>query len=130
MAQVKIKDETGIGKIVNELNLLINAEMVTVEELISRRVRFEVEKYNTHKEDYFNGLVQPTDSEKILNGYKMKEKKAIDPDIQVKKALEAFNSNGFFIIANNRQLENLEDHILVNANLEISFIKLVQLVGG
>lgn len=130
MAQIKIKDETGIGKMVNELNLLINAEMLTVEELISRRIYFEVEKYNAHKGEYFNGLIQPTDSEKILNGYKMKEKKAIDPELQVKKALEAFNSNGFFIIANNRQLESLEEHILVDDNLEISFIKLVQLVGG
>lgn len=130
MAQIKIKDETGIGKMVNELNLLINAEMLTAEELICRRIHFEVEKYNAHKGEYFNGLIQPTDSEKILNGYKMKEKKAIDPELQVKKALEAFNSNGFFIITNNRQLENLEEHILVDDNLEISFIKLVQLVGG
>jgi hypothetical protein len=130
MANVKIIDETATGKVIQELNLLINAEMLTAEELISRRVRFEVEKYNNHKEEIFNGLIQPTDSERLLNGYKMKGKKEIDPDAQVEKALEAFNANGFFIIANNRQLETLEEHILIDDMLKVSFIKLVPLVGG
>lgn len=130
MLTLKIKDETGTGKLVHELNLLVNAEMLTVKELISQRVISEVENYNKTKEEYFNGLVQPTESEKTLNGYRMKERKSISSDEQIKKALESFNANGFFIIANDRQLERLEDHIMVDNKLSISFIKLVPLIGG
>lgn len=130
MINLKIKDETGTGKLINELNLLVNTSMLTVRELISQRVRAEVENYNKTKEEYFNGLVQPTESEKTLNGYKMKERKYINPEHQVNKALESFESNVFFIVANNRQLETLDEHILVDDETTLIFIKLVQLIGG
>ena len=130
MINLLIKDETATGKLISQLNLLIKGEMLTVRELITQRVNFEVSEYNKNQTEYFNGLVQPTDSEKDLNSYKMKEKKLINAEKQVEKALSAFEANGFFIIANDRQLESLDEHILVDDTLTLSFIKLVPLIGG
>ncbi|MFN8672723.1 MAG: hypothetical protein U0457_11675 [Candidatus Sericytochromatia bacterium] len=127
---LKLRDETATGKINYEFELIIDAEIITVKELITKRVTYEVEKYNSQKEEFFNGLVQPTESEKSLNGYKMRHKKEINLNKQIEKALESFESNGFFIIANNRQLENLDEAIFLDKESNISFIKLVHLVGG
>jgi hypothetical protein len=130
MVTLKIKDETGTGKLINEWNLLLKAEMITVRELITQRVKAEVETYNKTKEEFFNGLVQPTESEKCLNGYKMRERKAINIEVQINKALEAFESNGFFIIANDRQLDTLDEHLLIDDEICLIFIKLINLIGG
>jgi hypothetical protein len=54
------------------------------------RVLNEVNEYNKKLPAYFNGLVEPTDAEKTLNGYKIKANKIIDGEKQVYVALNAF----------------------------------------
>jgi hypothetical protein len=53
-------------------------ERITVRELIRSRVYQEVKDYNTNQPEYFQGLVQPTDTEKTLNGYKLRQLRQID----------------------------------------------------
>ena len=127
---ITIKDETATGKIFNEVAVSFNAELVTVKEIIEQRVTVEAEQYNSKMSGYFNGLVQPGDAEKALNGYKLKEKKKVDAEKQVYAALEAFSKNAYFVLIDNIQAESLEQMILINNKTEISFIKLTPLVGG
>jgi hypothetical protein len=68
-----------------------------------------VEKYNDSLTGYFNGLIQPTEAERTLNGYKMRERKRIDAEKQVFIALDAFQKNAFFVLVNDRQAESLEE---------------------
>ena len=132
MALLTIQDETATGSVLSRLELEINQEMLTVRELISRRVHQEVDTYNAEQTSTFHGLVQPTDSERILNGssYKLRHIKHIDAEEQVYKALEAFQKNGFFLLVNDRQVESLDEEIWLGAGATASFLKLTPLVGG
>ena len=125
-----ITDKTGAGKIISEINVSLKSNRVTVKDIIEARVVTEVNTYNKKLPGYFNGLVQPTNTEKTLNGYKMKERKKVDPEKQVYIALDAFLKNGYFVLIDNHQAETLEQEIEITKQTQISFIKLTPLVGG
>jgi hypothetical protein len=127
---ITIKDETFAGKILQELNIEFETELVTVRDIIAGRVIKEVEQYNNKMPVYFNGLIEPSDAEKTLNGYKLKPKVLIDGEKQVYIALNAFQNNGFFVLVDNIQSESLDQEIPLRKDLKISFIKLTPLVGG
>jgi hypothetical protein len=127
---VLIKDETSIGKVISEQILRFPAERITVRQLIEQRIDAEVEKYNANNAVAFWGLVQPSHSEQELNGFKIKKRKPVDAQSQKQLAIQAFQSNGFFLLVNDKQLTELEDEILITPNTSVLFIKLVPLVGG
>src|ERR671914_2078504 len=77
-------------------------ERTTVRELIRARVYAEVRDYNLRQPEYFRGLVQPSDAERTLNGYKMRRRRRLDPQRQFEGAIESFNRNGFFVLVNDR----------------------------
>ncbi|MGI4870279.1 MAG: hypothetical protein ACRYFX_03765 [Janthinobacterium lividum] len=130
MALLTILDETASGSIISRLELEITQEMLTVRDVIARRVHDEVAAYNARQTGVFNGLVQPTDSERVLNGYKMRPAKLIDAEKQVYRALEAFQQNGFFLLVNDRQAESLDEEVWLGDGATASFVKLTPLVGG
>jgi len=125
-----ITDRTGAGKVLNQIDVSLKSNRVTVKEIIEARVYAEVEKYNARLPEFYQGLVQPTDAEKTINGYKMKERKRVDPEKQVYIALDAFMKNGFFLLIDKFQAETLEQEVHISANTQISFLKLTPLVGG
>jgi hypothetical protein len=127
---ITIKDETCAGKLLNEIVLEFQEQVVTVAEIISNRVQHEVENYNKKLPAYFNGLIEPLDAEKTLNGYKLKKQKSIDAEKQVYVALDAFQRNGYFVLIDDVQSESLQQKVLLKEKTKISFIKLTPLVGG
>lgn len=127
---LSIKDENFAGKVIQEVLIGFNTETVTIKEVIEARVRQEVAAYNTKQSGYYNGLVEPTGAEKTLNGYKLQSKKPIDAEKQVYVALDAFQKNGFFILADNQQCSSLDQQVLLRADTRISFVKLTPLVGA
>jgi hypothetical protein len=130
MPLLTILDETASGSILHQLELEISQEMLTVGELITRRVHDEVATYNERQSGTFQGLVQPTESERVLNGYRLRPSKLIDAEQQVYRALEAFQQNGFFVLVNDRQAESLEEEVWLGDGATVSFLKLTPLVGG
>jgi hypothetical protein len=129
-ATITIHDETASGQKTNTLTLDCLTEHLTVRELIRARIYQEVQDYNLKEPEYFRGLVEPTNAEKVLNGYKLKAKRKIDWQEQYQKALEAFERNGFFVLVGNRQAESLDQQFEVKVDTEVSFVKLMPLVGG
>jgi hypothetical protein len=125
-----IHDETTSGGKTNTFTLDCLTETLTVRELIRARIYQEVQDYNLKEPEYFRGLVEPTNAEKVLNGFKLKAKRKIDWEEQYKKALEAFERNGFFVLVGDKQAENLDQPFEVKVDTEVSFVKLVPLVGG
>lgn len=125
---VSVKDETFAGKILNEILLDFQSENITVKELIEARVRQEVAAYNEKQTGNFNGLIEPTDAERTVNGYK--PKKVIDAEKQVYTALHAFLNNGYFLLIDNTQAESLEQQLQLARETTVSFVKLTPLVGG
>jgi len=125
-----IHDETTSGKKTNTFTLDCLTERMTVRELIRARIYQEVQDYNQKQPDYFRGLVEPVDAERVLNGYKLKAKREIDWEEQFRRALEAFQRNGFFILVGGKQAETLDEEFEVRVDTEVSFVRLMPLVGG
>ncbi|MCF8294165.1 MAG: hypothetical protein K9I70_10175 [Chitinophagaceae bacterium] len=127
---IAIKDENFSGSIIHEINLDFQQENVTVRDIITQRVIHEVENYNQKLPAYFNGLVEPSDAEKTINGFKLTTRKMIDAEKQVYVALDAFTKNGYFLLIDTIQSESLEQEVFLKSTTSISFIKLTPLVGG
>lgn len=127
---IKIVDESPAGVALNHFTLENLTERVTVRELIRARIHQEVQDHNRSQQEVFNGLVQPGESIKVANGYRHKKSTPIDWEEQFEKACKAFETNGFFILLENRQLDELDEVIELPVETEISFVKLIPLVGG
>lgn len=127
---LSIRDENFSGKVLQELLIGFNSEIVTIQDIIEARVKQEVANYNNKLPEYYNGLIEPTDAEKTINGYKLRSKKPIDAEKQVYVALDAFQKNGFFVLVDNQQYSSLDQKIQLHETTQISFVKLTPLVGG
>ncbi|MEV6106400.1 hypothetical protein AB0M28_17000 [Streptomyces sp. NPDC051940] len=130
MTTVTFVDETTAGTRGDAWALDIAEERLTLRELIRRRVFQEVAEYNARTPEFFRGLVQPTDAERTLNGYALRERRRIDPEKQYGLAVAAFGRNGFLVLVGDRQIEELDEEIELPLGTEVTFLKLVPLVGG
>jgi hypothetical protein len=130
---LKIRDETTFNLGGDEdrgFTLDVPQERITVRELIRDRIYREVRDYNLDQPEYFHGLVQPSDAERSLNGFKMRMRRRIDPERQFELAKKAFYSNGFILLVDDRQVDELEEEIEIRPDTTVTFLKLVPLVGG
>ena len=130
MTTLTVHDETASGRKTNTFTLDCLTERMTVCELIRTRIYQEVRDYNRKEPEYFRGLVEPTDAERVLNGYKLKAKLKIHLEEQYQLALEAFKRNRFFVLVGDKQATGLDEEFEVKVETEVSFVKLVPLVGG
>jgi hypothetical protein len=103
-----VHDETSSGQKTNTFTLACLTERMTVRELIQARIYQEVQDYNQKEPEYFRGLVEPINAERVLNGYKLKAQRKIDWQEQYQRALEAFERNGFFVLVGDKQAESLD----------------------
>jgi hypothetical protein len=130
MGIVTFVDETTSGGRSDGWALEIAEERIGAGELIRRRVFQEVAEYHARTPAVFQGLVQPQDTERVLNGYALRTPRRIDPEAQTELALKAFAGNGFLLLVGDRQLTELDDEIELVPGVEVTFLKLVALVGG
>ncbi|MFD8393273.1 hypothetical protein ACFV2N_29740 [Streptomyces sp. NPDC059680] len=130
MATVTFRDETATGRPLGEWEVAGLPDRMTVRELIGLRVQEEVARYNARPGNRFNGLVRPADAEVELNGYRLREPRRIDWERQAEIAERAFLANGFFVLAGDRQVEDLDEVVDLTVDPGLVFIKLVALVGG
>lgn len=132
-ATLIIRDETATGEPLHEFPIEFSSERITVRDLIRERVYQEVSEYNFRSRregGMFRGLVQPTDAERTLNGFRVPKNRDIDWEAQFDRALDAFGRNGFFILVDDRQVDALDETIMIRPGTQVSFVKLTPLVGG
>ena len=126
-ATITIQDQNLGGKVLHELFLKFRTNRISAAELIAERVRQEVAAYNGRAAD-------PTERGDIVirepHGKKGARTQPVDAEKQIAVALKAFEQNAFFILADNRQLETLDDTVYLHDGLVVNFIKLTPLVGG
>lgn len=127
---VTIHDETSSGQRTHTFSLDFLTAQIGAAELIRKRVYEEVEEYNRTSPACFAGLVQPNGADRTADGYRLRERRPLDAEAQALRALDAFTRNGFILIVDDRQVEALDEPIDLRVGTEISFIKLVPLVGG
>ncbi|MFJ9691510.1 hypothetical protein [Kitasatospora sp. NPDC101183] len=130
MGIVMVVDETTSGHRSAGWGLEIAEERLTVGELIRRRVFQEVAEYNARTPEVFRGLVQPQEAERVLNGYALRTPRRIDPEVQTGLALKAFAGNGFLVLVGERQVTGVDEEVELVLGTEVTFLKLVPLVGG
>ena len=128
MTSIQITDEEMTGVTLSEFSLEILTEQITVRELIRSRVYQQVQDQNLHSKNVFTGLVQPTDTERILNGEKQTETRNWKPFFQ--RALEAYENNRILIIVGDKQTESLDEKIEIRSDTTVTFMRMVPLVGG
>lgn len=131
-ATLTVYDESTTGDRGDPIVLEFLTAEVTIRELIRERVYQEVQDFNLNmaKQPVFRGLVQPTDAEQTLNGYKLKSKRQIDWQQQFDKATAAFDAGRILVLVNDRQADSLEERVTITPETGVSFLKLVPLVGG
>lgn len=130
MASVTFRDETATGRPLDAFTVPDLPASLTVRELIRLRVREEVARHNAAPSRQFTGLVRPDDAEAELNGYRLDRVRRIDWERQADIAERAFNGNGFFMLAGDRQVDDLDEVVDLTGDPDLVFIKLVPLAGG
>src|SRR5437870_6675909 len=125
-----IRDETLSGETLREWALEVLAEKMTIRELIRSRVYQEVQDYNLRRGSVFQGLVQPEEAEKALNGWKLKKPRPLDWKRQFDRAVEAFEKSQVLILVNDRQAESLDEEVIIGSGTRVTFLRLTLLVGG
>jgi hypothetical protein len=130
--QILLKDETFAGKILDEILVQLEHEMMTVGELIRLKVGYEIAKHNETIQAENRGYFHSTES--ALNGKDSQQaivqRRQADMEQETYKAWEAFQQNQLVILVDNRQVDSLEEEILCEADTQVSFVRLTQLVGG
>ena len=125
---LSILDETTAGKRRSAGDFSFDTETLSLRELIRRRVQQEVERFNQSNLQTFQGLIQPGETERILNG--VRERPVLDWEQQYARAIIAFQGNGFLVFVDDRQIIDLDQKIELTTGTQVSFVKLVPLVGG
>jgi hypothetical protein len=129
MPSITVRDETRPGRTTAELVLDGLPDRLTARELIRWRVREEVAAANLDGARAVNLLVQPAPQDAALNGPRPR-RRPIDWERQALVAEEAFETNGFFLLVDGRQLETLDEEVELGVDSDIRFLRLVPLVGG
>lgn len=130
MAEVLMRDETMAGREIGSWVLPGLPEQITARELVRLRVREEVARFNAAQDDVFTGLVRPAAATETAQGFRMPGGKRVDWEAQADAACDAFARNGFVMLTGERQIEDLDELIDLRRDPEISFIRLIPLVGG
>jgi hypothetical protein len=127
---IRVFDAPLHGQRIAADGILLDDGPATLRDLIRGRLRQEVERYNKALPETFQGLVQPEESEQILNGFRMKSRRPLDWEVQCRRACSSFEKNGFLVLVDGMQVTELDAGLDLHEDTEIDFIKLVPLVGG
>jgi hypothetical protein len=127
---IELWDETLPGKRASAGTLHLPTKSLTVRELLRARIQKEVAQYNQTLPEAFEGLVQPEAAERILNGFRLGTRRPLDWEAQFRQACSSFNSNGFLVLVDEQQITDLDSPFYPTPDSQVSFVKLVPLVGG
>lgn len=126
---VQVTDETTSGEVLQQLELQMHAETVTVAELITARVHQEVRAFNADRAlTRFHGLVAPAPRERALNG--SRTPRLIDAQEQTKVALRSYDRGHVLLLVDDRQVERIDETVQLTSSSTVTFLKLIPLVGG
>lgn len=123
MASVTMFDETAAGERGEALVVEFLRERVTVRELIRSRVYQEVTEHNARLK--LDGQAEGKPRRRFGRWTE-----PVDWQAEYEKALAAFAGNGFLLFAGDRQLMDLDEEVELTPGIEVSFLRLVPLVGG
>jgi hypothetical protein len=130
LLNVQDQSTASLGKTEHTFRVRVSGETIRVRELIRSRVYQEVDQYNSRRPEVFRLLVQPGDAERAGSGFRMPRPRLISPEEQFEATIEAFERNGFVVLVDDRQVDDLDAEIALQPETMVTFLKLVPLVGG
>ncbi|MCW5772882.1 MAG: hypothetical protein KIT16_14655 [Rhodospirillaceae bacterium] len=110
--------------------LRLVSERILARDVIRRRVEEEVAAYNADPTPTFAGLVRPAGAEAVRGGYRLERRRKLNPDEQVGVAITAFERRRIVMLFDDRQIERLDEELIVRENSTVTFLRLVPLAGG
>jgi len=132
---IKVVDQIGIQK--QTLELVVPKLQLTVSELIRLRVHNEFTSAKLYHE---TASQQAKEIRKVVDGKADKQFIWMDSirkidlnttwEAEAEKACQNFQNSEFIIIAAGKQLESLDDELILDQESTVKFIKLLPLVGG
>lgn len=125
---LSLSDESTSGERRSAGTLQFDTPNLTLRDIIRLRVQQEVARFNEADFEMFEGLVEPEESERILNG--VRTRPVLDCQKQFAKAITAFKGNGFLVLLDDCQIMDLDEPLHVTAQSKITFLRLVPLAGG
>ncbi len=112
------------------LTLDFESKLIFLKDIIKARIQNEIMK-NQGDAQYQHYLVEISDKEKALNGSLTSNRKIVpDLDACYKIAITGFYKNSFFIMINDKQVDDLDMVVDIEENPKVEFFKLVPLKGG
>ena len=126
---LSILDETTAGTRRHAGTLTCESVPSTLRDIIRLRVQQEVERLNRSDTRIFQGLVQPEQSERMLNGERPTHP-ILDWEQQYARAIKAFRGNGFLVLVDDRQITDLDEALDLRPQTQVTFLRLVALIGG
>ena len=102
-------------------------EKISVRDLITEKVKQEITQRQTQSK------ITLTEKERKLNakqGHIEVSGRQLDLDSEIQKALDGFRRNAFFVIIDGEQYTDLERELIWHKKLEVTFLRLIPLVGG
>ncbi|MCO1335910.1 hypothetical protein MO867_16365 [Microbulbifer sp. OS29] len=144
MLSVKVKSEIfGITKPeakIPEINLRLISEKITLKEVIERSVKEQIKAMQkislTNTQIYDHLTHQYLDDEKIqqlASTGKISIHKSsvnIDLEMETQRAVRAFTKNRFKVFIDGRELSNLNETHPLYDGCNVTFIRLIPLIGG
>ncbi|WP_330298187.1 hypothetical protein [Streptomyces sp. NBC_00503] len=126
MGSVIFVDETTAGGRGDGWGMEITEERLALRELIRRRIFQEVAEAKAARS-------RPAAAPAAAGSRLVRPAEAdgpVDPQAQTEAALAAFGRNGFLVLVGERQITDLDEEIDLPLGTEVTFLKLVALVGG
>jgi len=132
--EIKLASVGTLTRGVENYRIRLPKRKISVSELIAEKVYQEVSAYNSRaRANYGREYLRNEEIERMQDAGKIglgsKRRRQVDPEVEYQKALQAFEQNVFLILVDGRQRE-LGDIITVTPQTNITFIRLVPLVGG
>ena len=116
--------------VVTDAVLPLSSSVVTARQLIAERVRAECDR-RLPAEMASRLLRLDTLSEAEQARYQAVLNAADETvSLQIQRALESFETNGFLLLVDETQVEDLEERVQLKSGSVVTFVQLAPLVGG
>ncbi len=109
--------------------LSLPSESITVRQLLREYVMYEVDTHNSKQRTVAANF--ESEEEKLLNKKVQKPVLGLlNGEVECERAFKAFKGNQLMVLINKYQPSELNETVTVSPDTKVTFLRLVQLVGG
>lgn len=114
-----IRDEDSAGNLLNQIEIPLSSQVLTLRDVIAERVLQEIETARKRTTDLPYGLVT-----------QQAPANEVDYEQELIRALAAFGENRYFVLIDDRQIEDLDETVSLRDAAIMTFVRLIPIVGG